>query len=337
MDRSIPSKEYYDPRKRSGDRMRDFLRDLVIPPQAIQVAKVAQAAFASYGPRKAFENAVPAGLEWLSPARLPVLQQRYPVAPPYKYDPESIWARACERRRQVGRVFDVKGSRILELACHDAMVSGLLARDGAQATAIDLSIEHVDPRAIACGVKVKAANAESLPFEDASFDCVFSYNAFEHFPYPEAVLREALRVVRPSGTLFFSFGPLYRSSYGLHAMHAITVPFCQFLWQRPVLENYTVREGLRRIEFETLNEWTVQQFRDLWKAWLPWAQPFAYREIPDVNGMALVREYPTCFRSKVNRFEDLLIAILQVALRRTDRPLAVSANTQTKAISNAVA
>jgi hypothetical protein len=38
--------------------------------------------------------------------------------------------------------------------------------------------------------------------------------------------------------------------------------------------------------------------------------------------MTLVREYPKCFRSKVDRFEDLLVAILQIGLRRTDKVLA---------------
>ena len=38
--------------------------------------------------------------------------------------------------------------------------------------------------------------------------------------------------------LFFSFGPLYRASYGLHAMHSITVPFCQYLWPRAVLDDH---------------------------------------------------------------------------------------------------
>ncbi len=317
--------------------MRDLLKQRIriVAPRAVQLVKVAKATVASYGPRKAFEAADAAVPEWLSPELLPVLQRRYPMAPPYRYDPESLWVRARDRRGQVGRFMDVQESRVLELACHDAMVSGILARDGAQATAIDLSIDHVDPRAVACGARVRAADAEKLPFEDGSFDCVFSYNAFEHFPNPVAVLREAVRVVRPGGTLFFSFGPLYRSSYGLHAMHAITVPFCQFLWQRAVLEEHIARNGLRRIEFETLNEWTVGQFRDLWKAWLPWAEPIVCREIPDVNGMALVREYPGCFRGKVDRFEDLLIAILEVGLRRTDKPLAPAESASREAVTDA--
>jgi SAM-dependent methyltransferase len=190
-----------------------------------------------------------------------------------------------------------------------------------RATAIDLSLEHVDPRARARGVQLVAANAERLPFDEGQFDCVFSYNAFEHFGDPRAVLAEALRVVRPTGALYFLFGPLYRAAYGLHAFHAITVPFCHYRWERSVLAGHVAREGLGRIDLETLNEWTLQQFRDLWAEWQPWAQRIAYREIPELRGMELVRAHPSCFRDQADRFEDLLVAVLEVGLRRTVRPL----------------
>jgi SAM-dependent methyltransferase len=292
----------------------------VVPPTAIQGVKVARARAATRGARKAFERAAPEP-RWLDPELLPVFQERYPTVPPYHYDPASLWMRGIERRRQVGRFLTADRPRTLELACHDAMVSGILARDGARATAIDLSLEYVDSRARDSGVELVAANAEQLPFAEGQFDCVFSYNAFEHFGDPRAVLAEAVRVVRPNGTLYFLFGPLYRAAYGLHAFHAITVPFCHYLWERSVLERHVAREGLGRINFETLNGWTVQQFRDLWAEWQPWAQRIAYREIPELRGMELVRVHSSCFRNQTDRFEDLLVAILEVGLRRTERPL----------------
>ena len=290
----------------------------VVPPTAIQGVKVARAKLATRGARTAFECAT-SEPRWLESDLLPVLQERYPSVPPYHYDVDSLWLRGVERSRQVGRFLTSDRPRTLELGCQDAMVSGILARDGARATAIDLDLEHADPRARDHGVELVAANAEQLPYGDGQFDCVFSYNAFEHFGDPRDVLAEALRVTRPNGALYFLFGPLYRAAYGLHAFHSITVPFCHYLWERSVLEGYVEREGRGRINFETLNEWTVQQFRDLWDEWEPWAQRIAYREIPELRGMELVHTHPSCFRDQTDRFEDLLIALLEVALRRSDR------------------
>jgi SAM-dependent methyltransferase len=44
-----------------------------------------------------------------------------------------------------------------------------------------------------------AADAHQLPFADASFDAVVSFNTFEHFYDPERVAAEVFRVLKPGG------------------------------------------------------------------------------------------------------------------------------------------
>jgi SAM-dependent methyltransferase len=45
----------------------------------------------------------------------------------------------------------------------------------------------------------RVADAESLPFEDASFDGVWADRTFQHLTDPERALDELVRVTRPGG------------------------------------------------------------------------------------------------------------------------------------------
>jgi ubiquinone/menaquinone biosynthesis C-methylase UbiE len=53
-------------------------------------------------------------------------------------------------------------------------------------------------------VETKPADAESLPFDDASFDLVTCRIAFHHFPNPRQALTEFARVLKPGGLLGFT-------------------------------------------------------------------------------------------------------------------------------------
>lgn len=52
-------------------------------------------------------------------------------------------------------------------------------------------------------LSVVAANAESLPFEDESFDLTFSTCLLAHVTNPSAVIQEALRVTKNGGSVVF--------------------------------------------------------------------------------------------------------------------------------------
>lgn len=62
---------------------------------------------------------------------------------------------------------------------------------------------------------VRQMDATRLEFEDESFDIVYSFSAFEHFPDPRTALSEVGRVLRPGGAAYISLH-LYTSDSGIH-------------------------------------------------------------------------------------------------------------------------
>jgi ubiquinone/menaquinone biosynthesis C-methylase UbiE len=52
-------------------------------------------------------------------------------------------------------------------------------------------------------IQLKQVDAKALPFHETKFDVVMSNSIVHHIPQPMSVLREAVRVARPGGLLFF--------------------------------------------------------------------------------------------------------------------------------------
>jgi ubiquinone/menaquinone biosynthesis C-methylase UbiE len=73
-------------------------------------------------------------------------------------------------------------------------------RLGARVVAVDLGDAiHVARRNLPPDVLTVQADAEELPFEDASFDLVMSIGVLHHLPDPRRALNSLARLVRPGG------------------------------------------------------------------------------------------------------------------------------------------
>src|SRR5215468_9558165 len=98
------------------------------------------------------------------------------------------------------------GCQLLDVACGSGQVALWAARDGVNATGVDIApnlIERARARAQAEGLNAHftEGDAEALPFEDASFDVVTSLVGAMFAPRPDLVARELLRVCSTGGTI----------------------------------------------------------------------------------------------------------------------------------------
>lgn len=103
---------------------------------------------------------------------------------------------------------DVAGLDTIELGCGTAYFSGWLARAGARPVALDASARQLDlARDLQArhGVEfpLVLADAEQVPYPDASFDLALSEYGASSWCDPERWVPEAARLLRPGGLLVF--------------------------------------------------------------------------------------------------------------------------------------
>lgn len=261
----------------------------------------------------------PSSFDSLCDDAFTILQNSYQGVPEYGYDSFSTWIRGADRCKQLLSLGEMKitGSNVLEVACGDGMASFLLQGYGHKAQLADIE-DWRDERAksllfTTCDV------CTVLPFESSTYDLVFSYNAFEHFPDPEAALMEMVRVCKPGGLLYFEFGPLYASPWGLHAYRTLKMPYPQFLFSMDFilikLHELGIWDlGKERTELQPTNGWRYEQFRQLWRK--SGCDIITEKDYRDASHLELILQYPECFRGRGLTFDDVTVQALFVTLRK---------------------
>lgn len=117
----------------------------------------------------------------------------------FRYDTQPFMRKLME--------FDnFRGKDLLEIGCGLGTDLLQFARAGAVVTGVDLtpaSIELVQRRFALEGIPLTArvADAENLPFPDASFDVVYSFGVLHHTPNTQKSIDEVRRVLKPGGRI----------------------------------------------------------------------------------------------------------------------------------------
>lgn len=100
------------------------------------------------------------------------------------------------------------GPDVLNLGSGPFLELRSLDRAGRRLTVCDIDERAVEQARELWGDELAGADViapdSSLPYEDERFDTVVSMDVIEHVPEPVSWVREALRVLRPHGTLFLT-------------------------------------------------------------------------------------------------------------------------------------
>jgi ubiquinone/menaquinone biosynthesis C-methylase UbiE len=124
--------------------------------------------------------------------------------------------------------------RLLEIGCGTASLLCDLSASFQEAVGLDISEAAIDgatKRATQrklSNVKFVNGNCFSLPFEDDSFDVVWSQGLHEHFPNYIDILREELRVCAVGG--YVLAGIPYKYSYTMLWYHLSRITNCPRIW-----------------------------------------------------------------------------------------------------------
>jgi ubiquinone/menaquinone biosynthesis C-methylase UbiE len=107
------------------------------------------------------------------------------------------------------------GMKVLDIACGAGYGTAMLSRYGCITIGADYDEKLVEAAKKVWGIEnfIMKANALELPFDDASFDAVVSFETLEHVRDGRRFLSEMHRVIRPGGTFLCSTPNIHYTSH----------------------------------------------------------------------------------------------------------------------------
>jgi SAM-dependent methyltransferase len=140
------------------------------------------------------------------------------------------------------------GKDVLEVGVGAGTDFTLFLRAGARASGVDLSVEGIENTRARLRLEglqaedLRVCNAEKLPYENESFDLVYSWGVVHHAENSQQILSEMFRVTRPGGEIKVMV-------YNIRSLHAWYLCFRHALWRgrgrRWALANYQESPGTR--------------------------------------------------------------------------------------------
>jgi len=146
------------------------------------------------------------------------------------------------------------GMRMLEPGCGRGELLRNFQELGLDVYGVDISAEV---KAFAKTFPVEICDVENdlLPFEDSSFNVIYSKSFIEHLYYPERFLKEAYRVLKPGGKLI-TLVPDWESNYKIY--------FDDFTHRTP-FTNISLTDAYKIYGFDYVSVYKFRQLPILWK------------------------------------------------------------------------
>ncbi len=155
-----------------------------------------------------------------------------------------------------------EGQRLLDLGCgRGEFLNGFMSL-GLHGFGVDISCEAKE---FCKDAEIKECDFENekLTYEDDFFDIVFSKSVLEHFYYPEKVVHEIFRILKPGGTAITMVPDWETDCRGFYADFTHRTPFSLLS-----LEKIYKMYGFAGVKTERLRQLPL-----LWK--FPWLTPLS--------------------------------------------------------------
>jgi len=142
----------------------------------------------------------------------------------------------------------LRGKQILEVGCGPGVDLVQLASAGAHVTAVDLTPEAVSLARQHLAVRglpgtVQEANAERLPFDEGTFDIVYSHGVLHHTVDTQGAIDEVRRVLKPGGEAVIML--YHRNSWFWWLSKVSRTPVEHADADAPIVRTYSVHDVRR--------------------------------------------------------------------------------------------
>lgn len=130
----------------------------------------------------------------------------------WREEKNTYWLTPSEDSYYLANRWKEKGyEKLLDFGCGLGRHAVFFAKQGFQVSAFDLSEEgvgHLEQWAKREGLQIRLHTADmlNLPYEDASFDCIFAYHVISHTDTQgmKTILQQIRRILKPGGEIYLT-------------------------------------------------------------------------------------------------------------------------------------